>query len=93
MVILVMTISDRTLDQTRKCRVRSVFLLRARATGRSVSPVSDDRTCPVAEKRLWNLSESDRTLGKSSPITRESRVRLVVLKHVVTGLGLGASGR
>jgi hypothetical protein len=53
MVVLVVTVSNRTMDRTRRCRVRSrvrsVFLSRARATGRSVSLVSDDLTCPVAE--------------------------------------------
>jgi hypothetical protein len=58
-----------------------------------VSPISDDWTRLVTEKRLWNLSGSDRMLGKLSLVIGESRVRSVVLKHVVTGLGLGASGR
>jgi hypothetical protein len=93
MVVLVVIVSDQTLDRTHRSRVRSVFLSRARAIGRSVSTVSDDWMRPVAEKRLWNLSGSDRTLEKSSLVIGESRVRSVVLKHVVTGLGLGTSGR
>jgi hypothetical protein len=81
MVVLVLTVSDctldRTLDQTHRCRVqsrvRSVFLSQARATGRSVSPVSDDLTRLVAknisgtslevtgllESRVWSLVKGE----------------------------------
>ena len=45
--------------------IRSVFLACLEGTGRWESPVNDDRTRPVAEKRRWNLSVSDRTLGSS----------------------------
>ena len=45
--------------------IRSVFLACLEATGCWESLVSDDRTRPVAEKRRWNLSVSDRTLGFS----------------------------
>ena len=45
--------------------VWSVFLACPEVTGRWESPFSDDRTRPVAEKRHWNLSVSDRMLGSS----------------------------
>jgi hypothetical protein len=72
MVILVVTVSDQTLDQTCRSRVRLVFLSRARAAGHSVG---DDLTHSVAEKHLWNLARSDRTLGKSSLVVGERRVQ------------------
>ena len=65
--------------------VRSVFLACPEATGRWESPVSDDRTRPVAEKRRWNLSVSDRTLG----FTVRS-VRALPTEGVTAILALGA---
>ena len=70
-----------------------MFSTRPGATGRTESP--------VIKRALWNLSESDRTLGESSPVIGEKRVRLVVQRRVgdrtrprrVRSLDLGASGQ
>ena len=65
------------------------------------SLVSDDLTCLVIKRALWNLFGSDRTLGESSPVVEERWVRSVVQRRVgdrtrprrVRSLDLGASGQ
>ena len=58
-----------------------MFLACPEATGRTESPANDDRTCPVAEKRLWNLSVSD---------LRVRSVRALLSEGVTAILALGA---
>ena len=78
-----------------------MFLVCPEPTGRMESPVSDDRMRPDAEKHLWNLFVSDWTLGESSLVVGERRVRSVVQKCVgnqtrpwrVRSLDLGVSGQ
>ena len=41
-------------------------------TGRWVSPVGQDRTRPVVNFRLWNLTGNDRTLVLVRPVTLSS---------------------
>ena len=74
-----------------------MFLACPEATGRWESPVSDDRTRPVAEKRRWNLSVSDRTLGFSVRSVRAlpsegvtAILAFGAIKECVAGLGLVA---
>jgi hypothetical protein len=66
-----------------------------------VSSINDDLTHMVIKRALWNLSRSDRTLGESSPVIEERRLRSVVQIRVgdltrpqrVWSLDLGVSGQ
>ena len=59
-----------------------MFLARPGVTGRTKSPISDDLMHPIIKRALWNLSESDQTLGESSPIIGEKEARSVVQRRV-----------
>ena len=68
--------------------VRSVFLACPEVTGRWESPISDDRTRPVAEKRRWNLSVSVPASGRYDLHVRS--VRVLPSEGIMAILALGA---